>query len=114
MTPSYHQFVERVARLRAGRAACEGAAVISDARSGGAIWATLKGALYRLSDRDPPLALDEADRLDGRAALVTGASRGLGLAIARALVRRGARVLACVRSDAGALAGDPAVVTHRL
>ena len=35
--------------------------------------------------------------LAGRAALVTGASRGIGLAIARALVRRGARVVVTAR-----------------
>ncbi|MBC2879023.1 MULTISPECIES: SDR family NAD(P)-dependent oxidoreductase [Streptomyces] len=37
------------------------------------------------------------DRLEGRAALVTGASRGLGLLIARELGRRGCKVLICAR-----------------
>ncbi|MGY1707194.1 SDR family oxidoreductase [Geodermatophilus sp. SYSU D00697] len=41
--------------------------------------------------------------LDGRTALVTGASRGIGLAIARSLVARGARVVVTARK-AGALA----------
>lgn len=36
-------------------------------------------------------------RLDGRVAIVTGASRGLGTAIARALGRAGARVALCAR-----------------
>lgn len=41
--------------------------------------------------------------LDGRRAVVTGASRGIGAAIARALDRAGARVLLTARSE-GALA----------
>lgn len=38
-------------------------------------------------------------RLDGRAALITGASQGLGLEIARAYLREGARVVICARSE---------------
>jgi len=38
-------------------------------------------------------------RLDGRAALVTGASRGIGLACARALLERGADVLMTARDE---------------
>ena len=41
-------------------------------------------------------------KLDGRIALVTGASRGIGRAIARAYVGEGARVVVTGR-DAGAL-----------
>ena len=37
-------------------------------------------------------------KLTGRAALVTGASRGLGVAIAQALLQEGANVLLCARS----------------
>jgi 3-oxoacyl-[acyl-carrier protein] reductase len=40
-------------------------------------------------------------RLDGRLALVTGGSRGLGLAIARALLQAGAKVWLAARSEAG-------------
>jgi len=41
--------------------------------------------------------------LSNRAALVTGGTRGIGLAIARCLVRCGARVLVCARSKPGQL-----------
>jgi NAD(P)-dependent dehydrogenase (short-subunit alcohol dehydrogenase family) len=57
--------------------------------------------------------------LAGRAAIVTGGSHGLGLEIARAYVRAGARVLVCARDTAAldraraeldSLAADPAAV----
>ena len=38
--------------------------------------------------------------LDGRTALVTGGSRGLGLVIARELARKGARLAVCARDAA--------------
>lgn len=37
--------------------------------------------------------------IDGKAALVTGATRGIGLAIAEALLAKGARVLICARKQ---------------
>ncbi len=40
------------------------------------------------------------DRLDGRVAIVTGASQGLGASIARAYVRAGASVVVCARDAA--------------
>lgn len=45
---------------------------------------------------DPSTA---ARRLTGRGAVVTGASRGIGLAIARALVARGSRVVMIARTE---------------
>ncbi|MEH6774396.1 MAG: SDR family NAD(P)-dependent oxidoreductase, partial [Cereibacter changlensis] len=41
---------------------------------------------------------DSLFRLDGKRALVTGAGRGIGLAIARAYAERGAEVTLCARS----------------
>jgi ribitol 2-dehydrogenase len=53
-----------------------------------------------------------APRLDGRSALVTGASRGIGLAIARALAGAGARVAMLARS-AEALGREAAAIGAR-
>ncbi len=51
--------------------------------------------------------MDHASNLSGKAAVVTGASRGIGLAVAEALVARGAGVVACGRStEALAAAGE--------
>src|SRR3546814_8529629 len=44
--------------------------------------------------------MDSIFRLDGRVAVVTGASRGLGFAFARTLARAGARVALMARDTA--------------
>jgi NAD(P)-dependent dehydrogenase (short-subunit alcohol dehydrogenase family) len=46
-----------------------------------------------------PTRDDHTETLAGRAALVTGGTRGIGLAIARRLLNSGARVLVCGRSQ---------------
>ena len=58
------------------------------------------------SDKNPSLASD------GRVAVVTGSSRGIGLAIARALAAEGCRVMLCARGKA-ALTRATDTLTHR-
>src|SRR5579864_3733996 len=50
--------------------------------------------------RRTPLAMTQPGPLSGRAAIITGASQGLGLEIAKAYVRAGASVLLCARDAA--------------
>jgi NAD(P)-dependent dehydrogenase (short-subunit alcohol dehydrogenase family) len=67
--------------------------------------ATIRGLIDARRRRGTPVVLDDADRLDGKTCLITGANSGLGNAVAIALARRGARVLMACRSgipDAGA------------
>lgn len=47
---------------------------------------------------DEALRAGEMDRWKGRVALVTGASVGIGAAVARALVQQGMRVVGCARN----------------
>ena len=54
----------------------------------------------------------DASNLSGRAAVVTGASRGIGLAVAEALVARGADVVACGRSEEALAAARRRLAEH--
>lgn len=72
-------------------------------------FATLSGALDQLRARLPEL--DESVRADGERILITGGTRGLGLALAKDLVRRGADVVLLGRS--GLRAAEEAVRAAR-
>ena len=56
------------------------------------------------SDRAPDATSPFAGLFEGRTAVVTGAGRGIGLAVSRALLAAGARVVAHAGREAGSLA----------
>ena len=63
-------------------------------------WLATLHALRDRLRRERPEHLGPEDWLDGCTALVTGANRGLGRAVAVGLAQRGARILLACRSDA--------------
>src|SRR5688500_3773294 len=54
----------------------------------------------RLKKREPTMAVLDKFRLDGKRALITGGSRGLGLEISRALGEAGAKLVLVGRDEA--------------
>lgn len=75
-------------------------------RHRGALRATLAGISDQLRPKGERVRLAPDERLDGKVALVTGASRGLGRAIARGLAQLGATVHVAVRSLADETVAD--------
>jgi len=57
-------------------------------------------------ERDTLRPITEADRLDGKACLITGPSSGLGRVLAAELARRGARVIVACRAGHAGLAEE--------
>jgi 3-oxoacyl-[acyl-carrier protein] reductase len=73
--------------------------------------AYVSGQVVHVTAAEPPAAIDWERPFAGRTALVTGAARGIGAAIAATLARDGARILGL---DVPALAGELQAVTGRL
>lgn len=75
-------------------------------RHQGALLATLTGLVDRVRSPRGDVTLAPDERLDGKTVLVTGASRGLGRAIANGVARLGANVHVAVRSLADETVAD--------
>ena len=74
--------------------------------------AYVSGQVIRVGAGDTPGAIDWERPLDGKLALVTGAARGIGAAIARVLARDGAEVIALDVPAAGDALADVANATR--
>ena len=72
--------------------------------------------MAKLDDQDLSLARQQKlcnnTKFNGRVALVTGASRGIGATIARGLARDGARVIVNCKSSAGEANQVAAAIAH--
>ncbi len=75
-----------------------------DGRYGGAFSSVIAGIGDLFTARRTEPLLREEDRIDGKSCLVTGASSGLGFAVACELVRRGGRVVVASRTAGTELA----------
>ncbi|SDT81283.1 3-oxoacyl-ACP reductase [Actinoplanes derwentensis] len=74
--------------------------------------AYVSGQVIRVAAGDAPVPADWGRPLDGKLALVTGAARGIGAAIARVLARDGAEVIALDVPAAGDALADVANATR--